>query len=164
MMKNAQTTIRPARSEDLPGLIDLTLLAFVPIFEDFPRVLGPELDAHLHPDWRRQQTEGVRSMWESPEIRILVAENQGTLTGMIAYELNQESRRGEVQFLAVHPGWQQQGIATALNLLVLDKMRQAGMTLAIVETGGNLAHAPARRAYEKAGYTPMPIVRYFKRL
>ena len=38
------------------------------------------------------------------------------------------------------------------------------MTLAQVETGGDVSHAPARRAYEKAGYTGLPLVRYFKTL
>jgi hypothetical protein len=34
----------------------------------------------------------------------------------------------------------------------------------MVETGGDPGHAPARRTYEKAGYTLMPIARYFKAL
>ena len=33
-----------------------------------------------------------------------------------------------------------------------------------VGTGGDEGHAPARRSYEKAGYTPLPLVRYYKRL
>jgi hypothetical protein len=33
--------------------------------------------------------------------------------------------------------------------------------LAIVATGGDPGHAPARRTYEKAGFTPLPLVRYY---
>jgi hypothetical protein len=43
-------------------------------------------------------------------------------------------------------------------------MRSAGMRLAMIGTGGDPGHAPARRTYEKAGYTPLPAVNYFKAL
>jgi hypothetical protein len=32
-------------------------------------------------------------------------------------------------------------------------MKEAGMQVATVSTGGDPSHAPARRAYEKAGFT-----------
>jgi hypothetical protein len=38
------------------------------------------------------------------------------------------------------------------------------MRLAVVGTGGDSGHAPARRTYEKAGYTGLPLVRYYKHL
>ena len=38
------------------------------------------------------------------------------------------------------------------------------MGVAMIETGGDRGHAPARRIYEKAGYTPLPAVRFFKSL
>ena len=31
-------------------------------------------------------------------------------------------------------------------------------------TGGDPGHAPARHTYEKAGFTPLPLVRYYKEL
>jgi len=41
-------------------------------------------------------------------------------------------------------------------------MKESGMKLAVVGTGGDPGHAPARRSYEKAGYTGLPLVRYYK--
>jgi hypothetical protein len=38
------------------------------------------------------------------------------------------------------------------------------MTVAMVETGGDLDHARARRVYEQANYTLLPIARYFRAL
>ena len=38
------------------------------------------------------------------------------------------------------------------------------MDIAVVETGGDPGHAPARAAYEAAGFTPLPIARYFRLL
>jgi hypothetical protein len=51
-----------------------------------------------------------------------------------------------------------------LTVTATDWIRQAGLPVAMIDTGGDDGHAPARRVYERAGYTPMPIVRYFKAL
>lgn len=44
------------------------------------------------------------------------------------------------------------------------ELRRAGMTTALVETGGDPGHAPARALYEHLGFTPLPAVPYFKDL
>ena len=66
--------------------------------------------------------------------------------------------------LAVDPDDQGRGIGTALTEFVTGWLREAGMTVAMVETGGDLGHAPARHVYEKANYTLLPVARYFKAL
>jgi hypothetical protein len=38
------------------------------------------------------------------------------------------------------------------------------MPVAMIETDGDRGHAPARRLCEKAGYTPLPAVRFSKSL
>jgi hypothetical protein len=43
-------------------------------------------------------------------------------------------------------------------------LRQSGMLVAVIETGGDPGHTPARRACEKAGYIALPAVRFFKAL
>jgi hypothetical protein len=43
-------------------------------------------------------------------------------------------------------------------------MKEAGMSVAMVETGGDPGHAPARHIYEKAGFGLFPVARYFKKL
>jgi hypothetical protein len=43
-------------------------------------------------------------------------------------------------------------------------MREAGMRIAIVGTGEDPGHAPARRTYEKVGYTVFPIAHYYHAL
>jgi N-acetylglutamate synthase-like GNAT family acetyltransferase len=97
-------------------------------------------------------------------MEVWVAEQDGTVVGYIAYELHDNDKSGEVMLLAVHPDYQNDGIGTALNEFALDKMREAGMRLAVVGTGGDASHAPARRSYEKAGYTGLPLVRYYQKL
>jgi hypothetical protein len=43
-------------------------------------------------------------------------------------------------------------------------MRERGMDIAAVGTGGDPGHAPARALYEELGYTALPVVRYLKLL
>jgi hypothetical protein len=38
------------------------------------------------------------------------------------------------------------------------------MTIAVVETGGDPGHAPARELYAATGFTVLPIARYFQPL
>jgi GNAT superfamily N-acetyltransferase len=154
---------RPVRENDLEALEELAVLAWEPVFASVRHVLGPEIDAILHPDWRQRQREEVRRYCaETPGAIALVAEVDGTIAGFIAYELSQDTLRGVVHLLAVHPEHQNRGLGTALNRLVLERMRQAGMRIAIVGTGGDPGHAPARRTYEKVGYTLFPIAQYYQ--
>src|SRR5205807_189665 len=80
---------------------------------------------------------------------VWVAEAHGMMTGFIAYTLNSmengQENTGEVELLAVHPDYQNHGIGTELNQFALEKMKESGMKLAIVATGGDPGHAPARR-------------------
>lgn len=162
-MGNRQVRTRLFDGGDLPEIVALSLLAWEPAFESMEKVLGPRIFHLIWPDWRKGQAEGVAGACRATDkCHVLVAELDGRVVGFIAYEL--EGETGEVVLLAVHPESQRRGIATALNHAALDAMKAAGMKMAIVETGGDDGHAPARRAYEKAGYTGLPLVRYFKAL
>jgi GNAT superfamily N-acetyltransferase len=66
--------------------------------------------------------------------------------------------------VGVDPDFQGRGIDAGLIKFALDWMRHAGMSIAMVETGGDPGHGPARRAYEKAGFGLWPVARYFKKL
>jgi ribosomal protein S18 acetylase RimI-like enzyme len=159
------TRIRPVAHTDGEAVVRLSLLAWAPVFASFRQVLGPNIYARLYPDWQTQQREVVeQALADGANKTVWVAEVDGIVAGFVAYVLNSADKTGEVWLLAVHPDHQHRGIGTALNDLALAKMRQGGMTLAVVGTGGDRGHAPARRSYEKAGYTAFPQVRYFKEL
>ena len=97
-------------------------------------------------------------------MNVWIALDSGKVVGFVAVTLYPEAQMGEIYMLAVDPELQQQGIGSALTEYALDWIRKAGMTIAMVETGGDPGHAPARKTYEKVGFSPFPIVRYFKRL
>lgn len=153
--------IRLVCDDDVEALVQLSLLAWEPVFESFQQILGPTIYRSIWPDWQAGQREAVETVCRDAETNVWVAEVDGAAVGFVAYELNAQDRTGEVLLLAVHPGYQNLGIGTDLNNYALARMKESGMRMAKVETGGDPAHAPARRSYEKAGYTALPLVRYF---
>jgi GNAT superfamily N-acetyltransferase len=157
--------IRTFLDHDLDQIVELSLLAWKPVFDSFRQMLGPEIYPILYPDWRKSQKEGVESTCQDKEkYSVLVAELDGEIVGFLAYELNSKDEIGEIILLAVHPKYQNQGIGTELNFVALREMKAAGMKLAVVGTGGDESHAPARKSYRNAGYTPLPLVRYYQDL
>lgn len=155
--------IRPIDADDIEDIVELSLRAWAPVFDSFQQILGSTIYARLYPDWRTSQRAVVEAMCtDSEKMTTWVAEVDGIVAGFLVYELNRSDNIGEVQLLAVHPDYQNRGIGTALNTFALAKMQESGMQLVVVGTGGDPAHAPARKAYEKAGYTALPLVRYYK--
>jgi len=45
------------------------------------------------------------------------------------------------------------GVGERLTAFAADHMRRCGMDIAVVETGGDPGHAPARAPYDEAGFT-----------
>ena len=157
--------LRPMRERDIDAIVHLSLLAWAPVFASFRTVLGPAIYDQLYPDWSTSQRMAVESMCRDSEKYIVwVAERDAVVAGFILYEIDLRERVGEVQMLAVHPAHQNLGIATRLNTHALREMKERGMKLAVVGTGGDPGHAPARAAYEKVGYIGLPLVRYYKAL
>jgi GNAT superfamily N-acetyltransferase len=148
------------QDDDLNQIVSLSLLAWEPVFVSFKNILGPEIFTRIYPDWRVDQANAVADVCRSPANTVWVADLDGALAGFTAYSLDKEKLVGEIIMLAVHPDHQNRGVGAALNELALSKMREAGMTLAVVNTGGDPGHAPARRSYEKAGFTGLPLVHY----
>jgi GNAT superfamily N-acetyltransferase len=156
--------IRPFHDDDAEQIVTLSLRAWEPVFRSFENVLGAAIFPRLYPDWRTEQAAVVLDYCRRDTTDAWVADLDGALAGFIVYELNHSTRVGEVHLLAVHPDYQNRGIGTRLNDFALGKLAAAGMHLAVVGTGGDPGHAPARRSYEKAGYTALPLVRYYKAL
>ena len=146
-------------------MVDLSLRAWAPAFASLEQALGSNIFRRQHPDWREDQRRAVEEVCASQEKRVWVAEANGTAVGFVAIEFHHPERSmGEISMLAVDPDYQGGGIGTALTEFALDRLKDAGMRVAMVETGGDPGHAAARRTYEKAGYVLLPIARYFKNL
>ncbi|MCA9892464.1 MAG: GNAT family N-acetyltransferase [Anaerolineae bacterium] len=156
------THIRLYEPSDLDPLKALTVLAFEPVFASFRQIMGPNIFPKLYPNWQQGQMDWVDTLVREDKYTVWVAVVEEQPVGLIAYSMEQEKQTAEVQFLVVHPDFQNDGIGTDLNTFALEKLREAGIRLVEVGTGGDESHAPARRAYEKAGYRPLPLVRYYQ--
>ncbi|MBL7261268.1 GNAT family N-acetyltransferase [Paractinoplanes lichenicola] len=158
--------IRPLTESDLPAVVEFSLRAWAPVFASFEQVLGRRIFERIYPDWRRIQAEAVEQTCRELTETTWVAVENGQPLGFVAVvhhrEQPSEPNSAEIEMIAVDPAAQRRGIARALTEFALEHMRQEGFELAIVATGGDPGHAPARAAYEQAGFTALPLVRYYQ--
>ncbi|MEU1896995.1 GNAT family N-acetyltransferase [Nocardiopsis dassonvillei] len=156
--------IRLFRESDREAVIALALRAWEPVHASLRRVLGEEVYPVLVPDWRRSQYDEVAGSVDAGDQRVWVAEADGAVAGFATARMLPDDDMGEIHLLAVDPDHQGRGVGTALTGAATDWIREQGAAVAMVETGGDDGHAPARATYERAGYTALPIVRYFRKL
>ena len=153
--------VRELADGDLDAVAALSLRAWAPVFASLESALGG-LFAVMHPDWRADQERAVREASATDGMHVWVAETDGEVAGFVAARLDQAERMGEIYMIAVDPNHQRAGVGSLLTSHALDWFRASGMRLAMVETGGDPGHGPARRTYEKSGFTALPTVRYFR--
>jgi GNAT superfamily N-acetyltransferase len=157
--------IEPYDDHQLDAVIRLSLRAWAPVFDSIQKVMDLDVYREFYPDnWRVSQQKAVADVCAAEDTNVWVAIDAGSTVGFVAVKLDSETRMGEIYMVAVDPDFQGHGIGTALMEFALLWMKDAGMSIAMVETGGDPGHAPARRTYEKLGFGLLPIARYFKKL
>jgi ribosomal protein S18 acetylase RimI-like enzyme len=165
--------IKPYDPSHLDAVVRLSLRAWEPVFDSLKQVLNPDVYQVFYPEhWQASQQQAVEAICADENTSVWVAiiadasENQdaGTIVGFTAMKLHPEDNMGEIYMIAVDPDFQGGGIGSALVKFALDRMQEAGMLVAMVDTAGDPGHAPARHTYEKAGFELFPVARYFKAL
>jgi GNAT superfamily N-acetyltransferase len=145
--------IRVARPEDAPRLQAIRQAAFAPVFASFRSLLGG--DIYDLAQRRQDETQGellAKLLAGEPGWTLYVAESGDGIMGFVAVQVDPATLMGEIGLNAVDPVQAGKGIGTAMYEFALARMREAGMKVATVATGGDPSHAPARRAYQKAGF------------
>ncbi|GAB2615538.1 GNAT family N-acetyltransferase [Paractinoplanes abujensis] len=160
--------IRPLAASDIPAVVEFSLRAWAPVFASFEAVLGRRIFERIYPDWHRIQAAAVEQTCRELTETTWVAVENGQPLGFVAVVHHRdgagEPNSAEIEMIAVDPDAQRRGIARTLIAFALAHMRTAGCVLAVVATGGDPGHAPARAAYEEAGFTGLPLVRYYQEL
>ena len=80
--------IREFREGDLDAVVAFSLRAWEPVFDSIREVLGDEIFLRLHPDWRANQADAVKSSCLSEEREVFVAVADGRPVGFAAVALN----------------------------------------------------------------------------
>jgi ribosomal protein S18 acetylase RimI-like enzyme len=157
-------TLRSLTDADVDAVVAFSLDAWAPVFASFAQVVGPRVFGLVHPDWRTAQAAAVAQVCRS--LDAWVADVDGTPVGFVAVRWTQEDATpvGEVEMIAVAPGHQRAGIASRLLDRAVAEIAGRGVPLAVIGTGGDDGHAPARALYERHGFTGLPLVRYYRAL
>jgi ribosomal protein S18 acetylase RimI-like enzyme len=158
-------TIRAFTEADIDAIVAFSLRAWEPVYESIRPILGDPIYLRLHPDWRADQAEAVRSACTNTERDVFVALVDARPAGFVAIALDAfHQRMGAIEIIGVDPDYQRRGVGERLTSFALGHMRERGMDIAVVETGGDPGHEPARALYAATGFTVLPISRYFKSL
>jgi ribosomal protein S18 acetylase RimI-like enzyme len=120
----------------------------------------------FYPDWEERKRRNIRaSCMGTNGDAVCIAESGDVVVGFVSYRIDAGSKCGTIGNNAVCPSCHGQGIAQSMYRHVLKRMEENGVEFVKVETGGDPAHLPARKAYEKVGFaTALPSVTYFMKL
>lgn len=162
----AELHFRIARPEDMVRLQAIRRAAFAPVFASFRAILGGEIyDLAQRRDDEAQEGLLTSLMAADSGWTVHVAQYGDEVVGFVAVRLDGETHVGEIGLNAVDPAQAGKGIGTAMYEFVVACMKQAGMKVATVGTGADPSHAPARRAYRKAGFdVEIPTVWMYRKL
>lgn len=149
----SQVSIRPAKAAEVDRLQQIRAAAFAPVFASFRSILGSEIYEIAQARDDAAQGALLTSLFAADSIwHVYVAELDGDVVGFVSVRLDPTTTVGEIGLNAVDPARAGRGVGTAMYEFAVARMQEAGMRVATVGTGGDPSHAPARRAYEKAGF------------
>ena len=164
-MQTESLRIEPLDASQIGAVVDLSLRAWAPVFASIREAMDAEVYRSFYPDgWRVSQQKAVEDVCRDDDAKVWVSLDRDAVTGFVAVKLHADDSMGEIYMVAVDPDHQGHGVGSVLTEYALVRMKEAGMSVAMVETGGDPGHAPARRVYEKAGFGLLPIARYFKKI
>lgn len=144
--------IRLCTPGDIPRICEIAKLAWEKIFDYLETSYGKNLYNTVNPDCRNSKTPAIIRFFEQHPDWLYVAERNGRVVGFICFEINSSTRCGTIGNNAADPECGEKGVGQEMYQAVLEKFRQEGVKAAMVTTGADPAHAPARRAYERAGF------------
>ncbi|HHX38539.1 MAG TPA: GNAT family N-acetyltransferase [Armatimonadetes bacterium] len=163
--RRVEFEIKPFDVSHKAQILGLSLRAWAPVFSGLrPAVPEYVYEAFYPHGWRARQRSDIEAFLDTEGDRVWVAVKERAVLGWVGIRLHPEDRMGEIVFLAVDPGHQRHGIGKALLDFALERMRAAGMSIVMVETGDDPGHASARMAYERSGFERWPVARYFREL
>ena len=158
--------IRPFAPKDLQRLHVVRVAAFQPVFHSFRTIVGEAIAPAAFAKAEEEQAQYLDDICkEGSAFETFVVEADSEVAAFCAISFDNTQKLGEINLTATHPDYQGRGIAALMFEHALNRMREEGMTVATVATGGDPSHEPARAAYEKAGFSKsIPSVYMYRTL
>ena len=158
--------IRQAEEADVEAACQIAIQAWGRIHDSFTDILGQEMHDDFSPEWQDRKAGQIRSHFANNPMWMLVIEHsEKGVVAFLTFRLDSDRGVGTIGNNAVDPRAQGVGLGSAMYGVVLDLFKHEGMKYATVQTGLDEGHAPARRAYEKAGFDiRREDVTYYKKL
>ena len=143
--------MRAYRPEDLESVMAVANAAWQPIRRMARETLGNQISDLLHPagDAVSKGLE-VKEQLDSGRFGAAVCEHEGRIVGFITWHI--AGLCAKICNNAARPDSGVKGVGQTMYQYALDLFRQKGVKMVQVTTGLDWAHAPARRAYERAGF------------
>lgn len=157
--------IRKYKESDMETICAIARRAYNDIFEGFEKEIGKDaLDIWI-PDAKNSKNAQLKWMAEKNPQWLYICERNGKIVGFIMFHLDYERKLGTIGNNASDPLAGEKGVGQEMYAFALEFFRKEGMKMAMVHTGLDEAHLPARKAYERAGFDrTVPEVLYFKML
>ena len=157
--------IRLFQPSDLEPMVAIAKKAWKKIFEGFRQQLGDELYSILYDNRLQDKRHQLTEFTARFPGQCYVCERNGKIVGFVTFGLNRETKTGILTNNAADPDSGEKGVGQEMYAAVFERMRQEGMIAVTVSTGLDEGHAPARRAYERAGFEKhLNSVTYCKKL
>jgi len=161
----SERILRPCKPADREAIARIADDAWEGIRASQRKVLGDELYAILNPDGERRKGNELRRQCDNDPATLWVCEEAGAVVGFITLRLDPATRIGAIGNNAVARAVAGKGIGQEMYRMAFDYFKAHGMAYASVCTGLDEGHAPARRAYERAGFSiRLESVRYYRKL
>lgn len=149
VLRETKLKIVPCQPEHIPDCARIAVQVWEGIHAAYTEYQGEELHEAFSSGWRESKKEDIYRQQSRPTS--IVALLDGKVVGFCGYRV-EHGNLGVIGYNGVDPEYRGNGIARYLYEYCFAEMRKQGITHARVFTGGDNGHAPARRAYEKAGY------------
>ena len=158
--------VRPIREDDIEAVVALANRAWRPIIALSRERLGDRIADIVRAggdDVSKGNT--VRAEIAAAPDSYFVCEHEGRVVGFVSGTMDFSTGIGTIGHNAADKGCGLKGIGQCMYKFILDHFRRNGMKVAKVFTGLDEAHAPARRAYQRAGFDKsLEHVTYFMEL
>ncbi|GAB5387888.1 MAG: GNAT family N-acetyltransferase [Alphaproteobacteria bacterium] len=153
-------------AQHLDDVVTLSLAEWDPVFKSMAEDMEEGVFNAFYPDgWRVAQEQGVRQVCTDEAVESWVAVMpDGQVAGFCALKIPDDKVMGEIWMVATAPAHQGKGIGRTLTAHATQRLKDAGCQIAMVETGGDPGHAPARATYQASGYRLWTVARYFQKL